>query len=327
MGVVLEYEDSENVHEHVYAIAKNELPPSALEQLTDTTHTYRSTVFHSAETFKQQLPFYVVKPFYTRLVQVFYKSGLPLTKATMMPSLIAYFLMAMLLLYWLEKYFSVLVAAIAAFAIVIWSPILMISRTSGPDALSALLLVGTLYCMLEKRNEAIMYFLLLLSILARLDNILPAVLFIAVHVYYKQHAWKQRIKTGAVLMTGCFLSYFFVAALATNYGWNNFFYSDFYHHLNPEYNMDTTFTIQGYLALVKSQFMTGLYYSQLPLFFFLSLAWITFRRRVESDTMLIAAIWVIIIVRFILHPVVADRLYVGYYLVILMIVFKSRLIT
>src|SRR5688500_10068018 len=93
MGIVLEYEGDTTVHEQVYTIAKTELPPTAFTQLTDSTVPYRSAVYHSPELFRKQLPFYVVKPLYTRMVQWFYLAGLPLTKATVMPSLIACFLL------------------------------------------------------------------------------------------------------------------------------------------------------------------------------------------------------------------------------------------
>jgi hypothetical protein len=326
MGIVLEYEGAGNLQEQVFATAKKELPLFAYRQLTDTSDNFRRGVFHSSVAFNQQLPFYAVKPLYTRLIQLFYKAGIPLAKATVVPSLIAYFLLGMVLFYWLQKYLPLMIAGICASTIALWSPILMLSRTSTPDALSVLLITSSLYCIIEKRNAAVMYFLLLLSILARPDNILPAIFFISVDVYDKNHEWKQRAKIGTLMLAGCLTCYFFVSALATKYGWGNFLYADFYQRLNPAYDMNLPFSMNGYLALVKSQLMTGLYYSQLPLFFFLSVTWIAFHRKVEFGTMLIAAIWAIIIIRFVLHPMVADRIYISYYLVILMIILQGLML-
>ena len=323
MGVALEYENADNIHAQVYAIAKREIPPHAFTQLTDSIIPYRSAVYQSPELFRKQMPFYVVKPLYTRMVQLFYKAGIPLTKATVMSSLIASFLLVCVMLHWFRKYLSLLMTALAAIALSLWGPVLLLSKTSGPDALSALLLVGAVYCMLEKTKSGLMYFLLLLSILTRIDNLLPAALFISVYSYYIHDKWKQRLKTGILLTSGCIVCYFFVGSLAAEYNWSYFYYTDFYKHLHPDYNIAAGFSFQNYVALVRSQVMTGLYYSQLPLFLFLSLCLVAYGMKLKMDTMLLAAIWLILAIRFILHPVMTDRLYAGYYLIILMMIVRN----
>src|SRR5687768_13767034 len=104
MGVVLDYDNTHNVHQHVYTTAKNEIPQQAFHQLTDSSNKYRWSVYQSVQTFTLQLPYYVVKPLYTGMAFVFYKSGIPLTKSTMLPSVISFFLIGMLFFHWLQKY-------------------------------------------------------------------------------------------------------------------------------------------------------------------------------------------------------------------------------
>lgn len=325
MGIVLEYEGDSTVHEQVYTIAKTELPPAVFTQLTDSSVPYRSAVYRSPELFRKQLPFYVVKPLYTRMAQVFYHAGLPLTKATVVPSLIACFLLMLVMLSWMQKYLPTEMAVFSTVAISVWGPVLQLSKTSGPDALSALLLVSAAYCILEKKKSGLMYFLLLLSVLTRIDNVLPALFFIAVYSYHSRFKWKERLKLGTWLVTGCIICYFFVASLAVEYEWSYFYYSDFFLHLRPDYNVTAGFSFRNYFLLLKSQLMTGLYYSQLPLFLFLSICIMTYRVNREKDSMFLAAIWVILAIRYVLHPVMTDRLFTGYYLIILMILLKKLL--
>ena len=329
MGVVLHYENAKEVHRTVYAIAKEEFPENVFKQLTDSTNRYRFNVYHHQEEYNLQMPFYVVKPLYTGMAYLFYKAGFPLSRATVLPSLIAYFLTAVLLFYWLSRYLPVIFATIAGLLISLWGPLLMVAGMSAPDALSAMLLFFAFYFFIEKDSILLPYIFLLLSILARIDNILPVSFIIAIIVYTKNQRWNRKFKKGALLLSGAFVCFFLVSSLASEYGWSLLYYSDFYKHLNTSYDVHTLFSFSNYWSLFKSQLMTGLYYSHLPLFFFLSMIIIRYgyiaQRKLNTDILLTVTFLLVIVIRFVLQPVIADRLYIPYYLVILILLIRLPL--
>ncbi len=328
MGVALNYDNTDSVHQYVFATAEKEIPAQAYQQLTDSTNKYRWSVYRSAQTFTLQMPYYVVKPLYTALVFAFYKSGIPLTKATVLPSVISCFLIGILLFNWLQRYLPALSAMIAAVAIVLWSPMMLVARTSSPDGVSALILFAAFYCLLEKKKTGWIHILALLSVFARIDNILPAVLLICFLTYEKRADGNRPWITGTIAAAACIFCYLAVGMLAKEYNWNMLYFSNYFSKMNPEYAAQESFSFHNYWVLIKSQAMSGLYFSQLPLFFFLTVCLITYRWRVSGqwnhpEVLLLIMIWLIILFRFVLHPMAADRIYLAYYLVVLVLLVRN----
>ena len=112
------------------------------------------------------------------------------------------------------------------------------------------------------------------------------------------------------------------------YNWDILYFSNYFSRMNPGYEAQESFSIYNYWALIKSQAMSGLYYSQLPLFFFLTVCLITNRWRVSDqrnhpEVLLLLVIWLIILFRFMLQPMAADRIYLAYYLVVLVLLVKN----
>src|SRR5579863_6561366 len=125
MAVVLGYEnnDAAFVHSTVYGIAKQQLPFAAYNQLIDGGLEFRKRVAANSNEFYKQMPFYAVKPLYTGLVFLFYKAGCPLIQATILPSLIGYFLIGVLLVYWLRMYLQFPLALAVSFLTLLSAPI------------------------------------------------------------------------------------------------------------------------------------------------------------------------------------------------------------
>src|SRR5438034_3353001 len=84
MGVILLYDnaDPKTIHHTVYSVAKEKIPVVYYSRLTDASNGYRNGVAQNPDRFYSQLPFYVVKPLYTRLAWIFYKMGVGLVMAT-----------------------------------------------------------------------------------------------------------------------------------------------------------------------------------------------------------------------------------------------------
>ncbi|MEP6747759.1 MAG: hypothetical protein ABJB86_08535 [Bacteroidota bacterium] len=334
MGVVLSYEkmDIKSIHNNVYATAQDEVSSVFYNRLIDPNNAYRSRVAQSPEIFRSQLPFYVVKPLYTRIAWLFYMAGISLSLSTVWPSVIAYFVTGLLLFFWLKKYWSGVYACIAGILIMLSPPLLSVAGLSTPDALSGLSLFSAVYFLTEKKSLAGTFIFLILAIFTRLDNIIPAICLMSGIFFTKK--WVGKIPAGKklVLFSLLLLSYFAVSSNAHSFGWSIFYYPVFAKQLNSSYTANNTFNFGEYAALAKSQVRTGLFFSFISLFFFLVafLLWnaslFSFNKLTIEETF--AAIFVLIIlIRFILQPLIADRLYIPYYLsVIVFLVKKNSLV-
>ena len=330
MGVILSYEktDIKTIHDSVYEIAKEQIPSTFYNRLIDPSSKYRNRVAQSPEAFHFQLPFYVVKPLYTGVSYLFYKAGASLLMATVWPSSISYFLIGLLWFYWLQKYWRVLFAFAGSLLIMFSAPLLSVANLSTPDALSGLLLFAAMYAVIEIRSLALTFLFLVLSIFARLDNIIPAVFFLITLAFMNK--WNPKIPARKLLLilTIILLSYFVVSFNARSFGWSLFYYPTFIKQLNSSYITNSTFVFKDYIVLAKSQVMTGLFFSSLSLFFFLVLLLLwnsqvfRFSRLTIEQTFAIVFV-LIIMIRFLLQPLITDRLYIPYYLSVIIFLVKK----
>ena len=331
MGVILSYDkaDANTIHKNVYSIAKDQVPPVYYNRLVDPSNAYRNSVAQSPEKFRAQFPFYIVKPLYTGAAYLFYKAGIALPMSTVWPSVIAYFLTGLLLFFWLKKYWSGLYACIGSSLVMLSPPLLTVAGLSTPDALSGLLLFTAVYFLTEKKSTAGTFVFLLLAVFARLDNILPAVCFLSALFFTNNR--NNKIPAGKIvfLFGILFLAYFAVSGNVRSYGWSVFYYPAFVKQLNSSYTANSIFDFKQYISLAKSQLMTGLYFSLISLFFFLVLflLWnssLSGFSRLTMEQALAVIFVVIIIARFILQPLVADRLYIPYYLSVIAFLVKKN---
>lgn len=331
MAVILQYDGNTNIekiHSEVYRIAKQSVSKTVFDKLVDSTSAYRKSVFANPAEFSQQLPFYVVKPLYTRLGYIFYKCGISLPKATTLPSVIAFFLISLLVFFWNQKYLPRISAFIFSSILMLTSFMLEAVKLSTPDLLSALLLISGIYSYVEKKHFNLAALFLLLSIFARLDNVIPVAIITLVIIYIENRTGSMPVWKYILFIVLVLASYLLVSWQAHKFGWSIFYYPDFASHLNPYYDIHRPFSLSGYFDLLKSQLMTGLYYSSLMIFVFLGYLLTCFskkndEKKIPIDFFFTIAFLVTIFIRFILQPVIADRFYVTYYLVISIFVLEK----
>src|SRR5260370_30118320 len=102
--IVLQYDHAPgDLHRQVYSTAARELPTETYSLLI-SANGKRKQWAADANAFDHILPFYAIKPLYTFLSFLFYKSGMTLFKALGFPSVIAYFFSGVLLFIWLSKF-------------------------------------------------------------------------------------------------------------------------------------------------------------------------------------------------------------------------------
>jgi hypothetical protein len=330
MGVVLSYSnpDQDAVHRHVYTQARQEVPAVFYSRMTDASNSYRYHAATDAVFFRAQFPLYTVKPLYTILAWVFYKAGVTLTHATVYPSALAYFFTGIIVLCWLGQYWPRGRAAAVSLLLMCSPPLLAAASLSTPDAMSCMFLLAAIALLVEKKSSLLLIVLLALAVGVRIDNILPAGVIIWALGFASQ--WKtyaggiQTILAAGVIM----VAFLLVSAQASSLGWSVFYYPDFVKQLNTSYAAGSAFSWTAYQALVKSQLMSGLYFSFVCLFLlgaYLVLKdapWpYTAQFSVAQATVL--GFVLIMAMRFLLQPLITDRIYMPYYLATAILVLKK----
>lgn len=308
MAVVLSYDHvgPATAHDSVYHQLQRQLPGSVYAQLTDGGLPYRRKMAESATAFSNQMPYYLVKPLYTWSAYACYKSGVSLLGATVLPSALCYFLIGLLLLIWVRRYTPPVPGIAFASLVMVSKPLLEIAGSSTPDALSALLILAALLAV-EEAQPRLMAAALLLAVCARIDNVIPAMVLGLLML-----KGRKRWLLPAVAAVSCLC---ITVAIPHRYGWSALYYPDFARSLNLDYTQQDHFRFGSYRDLVASHVMTGLFSTDAVLFAALGVLLYMGKR----DRRLIGAIAVTVAVRFVLQPVIADRLYVPYYLCLLVL--------
>lgn len=321
MGVVLSYDHADDayIHQTVYATAKSQVPAVFYNRMIDPSNTYRNSAAKNVAVFQSQLPFYIVKPLYTLSAWLFYRAGIQLATATVWPSVIAYVLTGLLLFYWIHKYHGDGYAFACSTLIMVSPPLLNVAGLSSPDALSGLLLFTVVFWLTEKRSAAGACIFLLLAIAARLDNIIPAMIFSATFFFSAKWGYRLSFFTAVSFLLVPLIVFFIVSAQAGPYGWGIFYYPAFVKQLNSAYTINSSFNWKEYAVLAKSQLVTGLYFSFVSVF--LLFVWLFLRQaplpvimKLMPEQMLAVLFVLVIVIRFLLQPLVNDRIYIPYYL-------------
>jgi hypothetical protein len=330
MAVVIGYDhnDPNFVHDTVYDIIKKQLPASVYNQLQDGGLEFRKRMAGNSKEFQMQMPFYAVKPLYTGIVYLVYKAGIPLIQATIVPSFIGYFLIGFLLILWILRYMQFYLALTTSTFMMLSAPMWDIVRNSSPDCLSAFLLLGAMYFILERKSILAAFVFFLLSIFARLDNVIPSFFFISLLTFSNKWSPKIPLKKYAMMLIFISLCYFGITLNIRQFGWSVLYYPTFLKSLNLSYSFHAEFHLREYLALSISHIMTGLFFSNFLLFMVMALLAFAEKtifqfRKLSFNQLFLCVMIGIIIVRFVLEPVIADRFYIAYYLCILILLIKK----
>ena len=329
MAIVVGYDhpDPNQIHDTVYHIVKQQLPAEVSSQLTDGGIEFRKRMAENSNEFYRQMPFYSVKPLYTGLIYIFYKTGIPLIEATVLPSFMGYLLIGLLLIFWIKRYLEFPIAAAFCLLIMFSGPMWEIARCSTPDCLSTFLLLSALFCILEIKSLGFAFLWLLFSITGRLDNVIPAFFIISLLTFSKKCGFRICLNKYFLLLLSLTICCLGVAWNTRHFGWSVLYYPTFLKSLNSSYSFQAQFHLHTYMALAISQIMTGLYFSHFILF--MALAVLAFKgkshfpfQNLDFEQLFLCTLMAILITRFILQPVLSDRLYMGYYLAILILLVK-----
>lgn len=307
--------DAGTLHARVYHEARAAVPPAAYRALTQGT--YRAGMAADPDHFMQQLPFYKVRPLFVSLVALVQNLGINPVRAVYLVSAGSYIALALLVFAWLAPHLAPRSALVLSFLTVISPPLIAVAHLGTADALSSALLVGALYTLLERTARRSFVFLLVLSVFARSDDAVFALILL---LYLGFSPTRFRLPTpwflgasGAVL-----LSYFAITAFAGNYGWATVFYHTFVHWLPAPAQTPVHITARVYLgALVHG--LRSVTDSHLMVFTLLGVLAYRLAAAGRDDRSRLRAHILILLaatlgVRYLLFPLLLDRFLIPYYL-------------
>ena len=186
-------EPAETVHRKTYDIVAAALPPDRFAELTQS-NAYREAVAADAARFAAQLPFYTVKPVYPAVMSVLYRAGMNPVTASVAVSAAGYAGICLLLYVWTARWLRPLVAVPVAALLSLCPYLTPIAQLSTPDALSVLVLLAGLFCIIEIDRPLSGAAILVGSILVRPEN----VIYVGVVLAYLRLF--RRVAPGRLLM-------------------------------------------------------------------------------------------------------------------------------
>ncbi len=170
MALVVEKEKGtmDGVVEETKQILRKELPSKEYQDHADRITEADPMIFER----------YRIKPLYVLLVFAFQKLGFSFIHATLVSSLICYFLIGLtvwrILITRLEPFKTLLVSVVCMLIL----PVLILARLSTPDAISCLLLLNAISFIYSGGSKAVWYSLLILAICTRLDNVVSELIIL-----------------------------------------------------------------------------------------------------------------------------------------------------
>lgn len=303
-------------HADVYRELRSTAPPDAVHAIRSLSE-YRETVADSVEAFLVQLPMYAVKALYVAIIAAIVELGGNSISAPFQISAVAYGGLAVLMLLALARVASIRVMFAVGLALLLSPPFLEVGRLPTPDALSACIVFGGLYALVFADRPLTGAGLLLLSIVARPNNVILCVA-LASWWWWKDPSRSHWPVLAATLSTVVSLA---VTWMTGGYSWGVYFTHTYLRRITDLTTVRSEVTVSNYLATLWLALRGAnvLYPSFALLFLVITImGFVTARSAVNpanrrSALGLQVAVWGALAVQFIIYPMLADRLFVVHY--------------
>jgi hypothetical protein len=305
--------NADSVHARTYGTARVLLPAAKYNQLIDSSNIYRLRTHREPATFTAQLGYYAIKPLYIISIHAFHTLGVPLPKATVMPSLLGFLLIAVLLFIWTRRVIPHTYAILISLALLFAPFMLQSVRAATPDLLAGAFLLWSTYLLIEKRSHPIGLLLLAASVFVRVDAVLFALCILLYLFYFRllPNGWIVAAAVAVVAAAGIVLipsgvfGEILVVRPASERLGDSVSGSVASHYLSA---------LRGGLAsLLYSNLFPALGVACAAILMRVRLGWGV---RKDGPTVMIVLMLVHIALRLILHPIVEDRFLIADYIVI-----------
>jgi hypothetical protein len=277
----------------------------------------------------QQIPFYAVKPLYPGLMLALHAVGVPLPLSTVLISAAAFIALGLLLFAWLRRHHGPWLALLFAGLLCVSPPFAVLASLSTPDALGLLLVTGAAFAMVELRRFRMAVVLLVLAVLTRPNAVVFAVALLGAGVVAAPSSGiRIRPVVGVVVAAGLAAVVLGVSRLVGGYAYTLLFSHTFYGWISYPANGAPPLRL-GEVLHLYAFLVAQLPSTLLPLFLLLAAVGLRLRGgrigelRNDGPALLVVAAVLAAIAGWLAFPSEPDRMLVGSYLAITVVLAAS----
>jgi hypothetical protein len=320
MALILELQadDHSQIHTRVYDEFKKAIPEATFNSYTNPNDTvFAGKVYKDPNGFFHFASLFKTKPLYNFSSWLLYNSGVPLVVAPLVPSILSFVGIALLLMYWMNKILPIGFAFLAGLSIVLSGPLIEVARLATPDALSAFMLLLAFYLLFIRSKWYWIALALSVAILTRLDNLIIAsliILFLRVAPERTGIISKPSWVSFVMIAVGWFV-YALVILNYADYEYSSAnFYSELYSKANPVLLVGGA--LRGLPTVQHNSLSIPIALAAIMLFYDGDLNWRSF----GLNHCLFVVLMIQIAVKYLLFPVLWDRLYVATFVILLLLI-------
>lgn len=324
-----EYPDMkiEDIHKKVYNELKGTNPKlfgitPQDEEIAKGENTYYKVLSENPKAYGEELQLFSVKPFYNFVNLMFFKLGFKITTSVFLTSIVSYVLILILVFCYLIKTIkNYPLAFIITILISLFKPLLEASRHASADSLSCLLLLLSLYVFMVRKNHLAATFFAMLCILTRPEYFILYSFFYILAYFFKSSLQITTVKL--FLSYGYVFLSFFLIQYFNQISWSTLFMNQFTKvQIYPISDPDP-FYFPDYFNFIKKTIMldfNGSYFPLLLLFIVVILAnkFSVSSKKSWAQCLFFGAIYASVFLRFLVFPSLANRMMIGFYLIIIL---------
>lgn len=157
----------DSVHQEVYKAAADYLPSQDFQAIS----ARQPELARDPQAFQAILKYFTIKPGYTTLAELLYRTGVHPVLATCLPSLLSYLALGLVLFFWSQAVGNPASGLLITLLVAVSPPMTDLARYSSPDMMCAAISVGAIALILSSKATAGLS-LLYLAIWVRPDAVL-----------------------------------------------------------------------------------------------------------------------------------------------------------
>jgi len=259
------------------------------------------------------LDFYRVKPVYILLITLLHSLGFSYIFSTLIPSLLSYLGIGLLTFRWASLVLQPVLALLSSMLIMMLYPAITLARLSTPDALSHLVLLGSLYSIYFGKKIFLPVLLLLLSVLIRMDNIVAVFVILTAMRFLPVGSPGRRLTSLSyplLLLTAAGLAFSMNYFLETDFWW---FTRISYLDSGKQYGRQVLLyflTMSASLLVVLILFFVITYFSP-------------GKKMSEKTKSFLLMLLLVVVARILLFPSFEERFLTAYYISAILILAES----
>lgn len=319
--------DIKDIHNRVFKELEEKRPGMFESELSNKEiaigeNTYYKILSQNTKAYEEELQLFSVKPFYNFINYLFFKAGFEASTSTFLISIISYILILILILQFLLKilknhYLAVLFTILFS----LFKPLLDSSRHASPDNLSCLLLLISFYFFIIKKNLYVATIFAMLCILTRPEYfIFYSFFYIFIFIHKKSLDIKVKefiLSFVYILLSFSLIQYF------NQISWSILFMNQFTKvQIYPISNPDI-FDFSHYFNFIKSKILFEFNSSYFLLLLIFIILILSNKFSLKNKDKIIpyifySVIYLSVFVRFLIFPSLANRMMIGFYLIIIL---------